>query len=272
MTTVGTERAIKKAYFTDTLGGNLLEFQFSPASLDFEEAGRYSTRNPIGSFFTDMVWISGRPSQFNLRMFIDRTQESYVADTFNQDPFANVKRLPNINPAYSSLDIVNLINGINGSAFFKGRKRNVEGNDITPSNYSASPHYSQSNTREDIGVMNDVEALMYYVRPKGLKLSEIIIDNTGIVNTVDFKEGRFTSPPKCRFYYGNMWREGYIVQVRYNLSAVNKSLVPRRMDATLRFSCTRWGHLNDIGDIGNFGSSLDIFDVNPNDSEISNLA
>ena len=39
-----TPRAVKKAYFSDLEGGNILEFQFAPSELDFSEGGQFADR------------------------------------------------------------------------------------------------------------------------------------------------------------------------------------------------------------------------------------
>ena len=55
-----TQRAIKKAYFSDLDGGNILEFQFMPHELDFTEGGEYSERKPVGNYFPELMWINGK--------------------------------------------------------------------------------------------------------------------------------------------------------------------------------------------------------------------
>lgn len=252
MPNLTTDRAVKKAYFSNLEGGRIVEFQFSPASLGFEESSKYATRVKTGSYFTDLVWISGNPNAFNIRMFIDRTQESYTSENYNQDPFSSFRRFPNQSPRFTSLDSVNLVRGIassnSSSGFASSFKKNTKegGKEIQPSNYSASPHFKQSQFNESVGVTPDLEALMYYVRPKGFQLDEITTSNNQVVSVSDFDNGRFTPPPMVRFYYGNMWREGYIIRVKYNLSVMNKLLVPRRLDADITMACTKWGYLNEL--------------------------
>ena len=115
MANITTDRAIKKAYFTNLEGGHLLEFQFTPNELDFVEGGRFVDRIMTGNYFNDLTWISGTPSEFKTRMFIDRTQESYTVESFNSDPFEGIRRFPNSNPRFTSFDVVNLIRGIASS-------------------------------------------------------------------------------------------------------------------------------------------------------------
>ena len=249
MTNLTTDRATKKAYFTDLDGGHIFEFQFSPNELDFKEGGQYVDMVMTGNFFTDLIWISGVPNRFNLRVFIDRTQESYVVEDYNQDPFSAIIRFPSARPRMSSYDATSMIMGLKqSSGLSTSFKKDYQGggNSVDPSKYSSSPDFKQSQMDGASGVLKDLEALMYYVRPKGLKLSEITIQQ-GQVSVKDFPTGRFVPPPMIRFYYGAMWREGYLINVDYNLSVMNNILVPRRLDANLTIACTRWGYLNELG-------------------------
>ena len=252
MKTLTTDRAIKRAYFTDGEGGNMLEFQFAPFELEFTEGGRFSDRIQVGNYFNNMMWISGRPMEFNLDMFIDRTQESFTADEINNDPFANIKRFSHTTPKYFNFDIVNLVKGIisgNSSSGFQSsfKKRYTgDGNTVEPSTYTASPHYEQKNINGDVGVLNDLEKLLYYVRPMGLKLASAELNSDGVVKLTDYEQSRFTPPPKFRFYYGSMWREGYILEIKYKLSVMNKLLVPQRLEARIKLGCTRMGYFNEV--------------------------
>lgn len=245
-----TARATKKAYFSDLDGGSILEFQFMPAELDFVEGGDFIERKKTGSYFTDMMWISGKASPFTLQFFIDRTQSSYVQGTVNENPLSDVQRFPNRFTKYTNLDVVNMVKGMASSARnLLSKSRESGKSQLVASNYSATPHYNQ-NLDENVGVLKDLEALLFFVRPKGLKLAELTIStNTRgeqAVSVKDFQQSRFTPPPMVRFYYGSIWREGYITEVRYNLSVMNKLLVPQRLDANISMSCTRWGYLNEI--------------------------
>lgn len=259
------ERASRKAYFSDLDGGNILEFQFMPSELEFMEGGDFSERKPVGSYFPEFMWINGRTSPMQLQFFIDRTMASFVAGEYNQDPFSEVKRFPNKYAKYTRLDIVNMVNGLSkgqsSSGFLStfGDKRKGQG--VTPiaSGYSASPHYNQP-LDENVGVLKDLEALLYYVRPLGLKLGEMTIQTSqravmgdkgkgemGTIKYKDYEQARFTPPPMVRFYFGAIWKEGYISEVNYNLSVLNKKLVPQRLDAKLTMVCTRWGYLSEVG-------------------------
>lgn len=258
MSNLTTDRAVKKAYFSDLSGGHIIEFQFSPHQLDFSEGGNYADRVMTGHFFTDLIWISGRPTKFKVQLFIDRTQESYFVENYNQDPFAELHRFPNRNPKYLNFDVVNLAKGIASGNTSSGFASSFKGadtrgaNTVSPSVYSASPHYKQSEFDENVGVLKDLEALLYYVRPDGLKLSEATFKNDGSVSIRDFEQRRFVPPPMVRFYYGAIWREGYMINVDYNLSVMNKLLVPKRLDAEIEFACTKWGYLNEVNsNIGN---------------------
>lgn len=252
MSNLTTDRAIKRAYFSDLSGNHIIEFQFSPAELDFSEGGTYADRVSTGNYFTDLVWISGRPTKFRVQMFVDRTAESYFVSNYNQDPFADLTRFPNRLPKYLDFDILNLVKGIaNGntsSGFVSSFKKRYEGagNDVDASTYSATPHFAQPLDKASQGVLRDLEALMYYVRPEGLTMAEATFKPDGSLNVKDVGQQRFTPPPMARFYFGSIWREGYIINVDYNLSVMNKELVPLRMDANIEFACTRWGYLSEV--------------------------
>jgi len=251
MSSLTTDRAGRRAYFSDISGGHIIEFQFSPSELDFSEGGNFSRRQPTGSYFQELVWISGKTDPYDIRLFIDRTQESYTVDEYNKDPFASFKRFPNRNPRYNNAEVFSYITGIGiantSSGFASSFRKKQDGgaNEVQPSIYNATPHFKQTQFEENVGVIRDLESLLYYVRPKGLKISEATIQSDGTVDILDFPQSRFTPPPMVRFYYGEFWREGYITQVKYTLSAMNKLLVPRRMDATITMECTKWGYLNE---------------------------
>lgn len=254
-----TPRANKKAFFSDLSGGHIIEFQFTPEQVEFTEGGKFIDREQVGHYFNDSMWISGKESPFEVQLFIDRTAESYLVEG-NSDPFEQIKRHPNRFAKYANVDIVNFVKGIaNGrssSAFapIPGRAVGVR----KPSVYSSSPDFAQNKENAN-GVLGDVEALMYFVRPKGLDLNKQVSqeqqelyrtpDSKTEVRTVhiqDFKQTRFTPPPKVRFYYGNIWREGYIEEVQYTLSILNSEMIPQRMDAKIQMRCSRWGYLNAI--------------------------
>lgn len=243
-----SDRALKKAYFTDIYGGNIIDFQFTPESLEFEEGGKFKDRVAVGRYQTDYVWISGKPNTFDLKMWVDRTDES-ISRTDFYDPFADEKRFPKqTRSRYLNFDIVNLTkdkyNGIK-SMFYK--KDNIQSNDIDPSIYSFNPEFPQDSIQNNSkGVYYDLERLMFFVRPQGFKLSSGTLETDGTLKISDVKQSRFTPPPKVRFFYGNMWCEGYISEVKYTLSAMNRNLVPRRLEAEIQFLRINWGYLEEV--------------------------
>tara|TARA_Y100000034_G_scaffold29728_1_gene36161 strand:+ start:37440 stop:38186 length:747 start_codon:yes stop_codon:yes gene_type:complete len=238
------DRAVKRAYFSNLEGGNIVEFQFSPASLQFKEGGKFEERIKVGNYFPELIWISGDTNAFELRFFIDRTQESYVRDEYNSDPFEDFKRFPEPYTKYVPSQVYALIAGAKQDSDV--RKNGAVGGGIQPSSYSASPHYAQSSFNDNVGVLKDLEALMYFLRPQGIELGDISISESGEVNINDFSQNRFTPPPMFRFYYGSIWREGYFTNIEYQLSAMNKQLVPNRLDATIKMACSNWGYLSEL--------------------------
>lgn len=248
-----TERAKKKAYFSDLDGGHIVDFQFAPEELNLTEGGRFADRVTVGHYFTDYVWLSGKPNKLKLTMWIDRTQESMITGDLDVNPFEDVLRFPRRSrPRFTNFDVVNLVRGIASGGTSSGfastfKKKNTAGaNQIDPTVHSATPDFNQSGYNESVGVYRDVEKLMYYVRPEGFELGTATFQNDGSVKISDFKQARFTPPPMCRFFYGSMWMEGYIEEVKYNLTVMNKQLVPRRLEAEISFIRTNWGYLNEI--------------------------
>lgn len=248
-----TDRATKKAYFSDMDGGHIVDFQFTPPELDFTEGGRFSDRVMTGQYLTDYIWISGKPSKFNLKLWVDRTQESMLPLNQDQDPFADIVRFPKrTNPRFTNFDVVNLIRGIANNDTSSGfastfRKKNTSGaNQVDSTIYSGTPDFSQDKYSPERGVYDDVERLMHYVRPLGFKLGNGSIGADGSVSIKDFAQSRFTPPPMVRFFYGNLWTEGYIEEVKYSLSMMSKTLVPRRLEADISFLRTAWGYLDEV--------------------------
>lgn len=249
-----TERATGRAYFTDLDGGNVIDFQFAPATLSMFEGSRYTDRISIGEYHTDFLWLSGKPNNFKLKFWVDRTQESMGVWT-GEDPFENMNNnRMRTNPRYSNFDALNMVRNMakgefGSSGFYTSLRKkgdSKKGNPLVPSKYSVNPDFRQEGYSEDIGVYGDLEKLLHFVRPKGFKLASIKLNIDGTMRLTDFEQSRFTPPPKIRFYYGNMWREGYIEQVSYQLSVMNKRLVPRRLEADITFICTRWGYLTGL--------------------------
>ena len=263
-----TNRATKAAYFTELDGSHITPFQFTPNELDFKESGKYTDRLSTGEYFPDMVWISGSANDFKIRMFIDRTMESFVSSDINADPFSSIKKLNSRYNDGNTLQILSLItaisNGNNPSGFLNDFRSagGGKGNKVPMTSHSMSPDFKQNQISDGIGVIKDLENILYFVRPKGLRIdqqstqSKISLynpnPNGGVqtqLSTVkyqDFQKKRFVPPPMARFYYGSFWREGYIKEVSYKLTCMNSELVPRRMDAEITFGCVRWGYLTEL--------------------------
>ena len=244
-----TDRATKKAYFSDLGGGHIIDFQFTPDELILSEGGRFADRITTGEHITDYIWLSGKPNKINLKMWVDRTQESVDFDSADTDPFSDIKRFPRVNnPRFTNFDVVNLVRGISkdslGGIFRK--KGNFTANKIDPSIYVATPDFKQDLLSDNVGVYKDVEALLHFVRPLGFKLGSATIGVGGVTKISDFKQARFTPPPIVRFFYGSSWMEGYIEEVKYSLTAMNKQLVPRRLEADISFLRTNWGYLSEV--------------------------
>lgn len=234
-----TERATAGAYLADLNGQNIVDFQFSPHELDFSEDSNIVDRMNVGHYYPELVWISGKLKTFNVKMFIDRSLESMVKDSQNNDPFSDVKRFPDQNPrSDNSVDYSNGLKVANG-----GQADEIR---VEMTSFDVSPEYPKVTNNDEKGVYPELEKVLYYIRPKGLKIPSSSLSDKGILTVEDLEISRFTPPPVVRFFYGNLWKQGYLSKVSYTLSVVNKLLVPQRMEATLEFMIEAEGILNDI--------------------------
>ena len=249
-----SNRSTKGAYFSDTKGGNIIDFQFSPETLEFNEGGRFSDRVLTGRYNVDYIWISGQPTKMSIKMWVDRTLESVTPTDATQDPFGDVVRFPKATiPRYANFDIVNMVRGMKNGIMdrINGNVKNKQLQSktpipIDPSVFAVSPNFDQSTTTSNKGVFHDVEKLAYFIRPLGYEQGVATTNSEGVISISDYKHNRFTPPPKCRYFYGNFWAEGYIQEVSYKLSVMNENLVPLRMEADIEFIVTDKGYLNDI--------------------------
>ena len=245
MATLGSDRATGRAFFSDLDGGNIIDFQFAPFTLDFEEGGQYEQRTQIGRHFTDAVWISGKPNMFNLNMFVDRTNESVPMDLYDM-PYNTLRRFPERQYSqYNPLQAASLVRGMMRSDVLGDK-------DFKQSEYFANPAFADGYDPAR-GIYPDLERLLQFVRPVGVSVDNNTIRNSGEVNLEEFEEYRFVAPPMVRFYYGTHWRECYMTSVKYRLSAMNKELVPRRFEADISLIAIRWGYLENVT---NFNDSI----------------
>lgn len=248
---ITSNRATKGAYLCDLQGGHIVDFQFSPETLEFNEGGRFNDRIITGRHDTDYIWISGQPTRQNIKMWVDRTLESNTQLDQTSDPYSSITKLPkSAIPRYADFDVVNFINGVkNGLVDLYSKARGIkdvtEQTSLEPSTYAVSPNFNQATSNDSKGVFYDVELLAYFLRPEGYELAKATNTN-GVISIDDVKQTRFIPPPKCRYFYGNYWAEGYIQEVEYKLSVMNDNLVPMRMEADIVFLRTKWGYLNEL--------------------------
>jgi hypothetical protein len=242
MANIPSDRATGRAFLTDLQGGNIVDFQFAPFTLDFEEGGNYEQRTKIGHHFTDAVWISGQPSMFSLYMFVDRTNESVPMDIYDM-PYSKVHTMNHRKPQYNQLTLTNLARLIVKKEY-KGEK------DFKQSEHFPNPEFAQGYDPAR-GIYPDLEKLLYFVRPEGINMDNNTIRNSAEVSVQDFEMYRFTAPPMVRFHYGTLWRECYMTNVKYKLSAMNKELVPRRFEADIKLVTVRQGYLENVTNFNN---------------------
>jgi hypothetical protein len=247
-----TPRATKRAYLTDINGDNVVNFQFAPASLTFSEGNTFHERLKTGAYYAEYTWISGVRRAFTLEMFIDRTLQSFSGPEFNQDIASEVRRIPAIFPQFTAFQSSAYVNAIRRA---KGRRAEVP--TVPMTSHSKSPEFAQNNLNEEKGVYPDLHKLLYYIRPSVLTQSTGFFENTGTIEFDSNANNRFTPPPRCRFFQGNQWKEGFISQVEYELSAMNRELVPRRLIANFTFLVEREGILVDLGDAYDFVGDVD---------------
>jgi len=235
----------KIAYFCDEKGENMFQFMFAPHTLRFVESQEFNQRVLTGSDEADVLWVSGRPKSFPLNIFVDRTPESGGSNQ-HLDLWENKKSAFQLMPSFQQR-IRSIL--AETKAAFKGRDTQFN---FVPSDLNVSPHYEQNTTaNEKFGVGPDLERLLYFNRQKGATASSVVVRNAQDINTNISQYNKknpklkFVAPPICRFFYGNIWREGYIDNVDYTLSAPNSELICRRLEATLDFIWVRGGTLQE---------------------------
>lgn len=243
----------KVAYLADVDGKNIIQFMFAPNTLGFSEGNNYYEEIKIGRTKPDVLWVSAQPQSFSFEIFIDRTAES-AGTNENLDIYADYKTtgfqaasqrfFPSLTQRLRT--IINKLHSSNYTimAEYEGQL----------SDLNIAPHYQQNLEENEVkGVLPDLEKLLYYVRQKGAKGSDLVVEDLGNIGEVSSAISQnitadrlFVSPPKCRFYYGSIWKEGYIRNIQYQLLVPNAQLIPRRLVANIDFLITRGGTLSEV--------------------------
>jgi hypothetical protein len=247
----------KVAYLCDMNGDNVFAFMFAPHELDFTEENDFFENIPVGSTEPDVLWVGGVPKRFPLEIFVDRTNESGGTNT-ELDAFYQ----ENVNQSFSSQlaerlarTIGRITDAANAdiatfSSAPTGQKFNFVRSDL-----NISPQYSQDGyDNETIGVYPDLDRLLYYIRQAGENADSVSIDEGATIEQINSQINKFSnpsvkkfvSPPKCRFFYGTLWREGYVRKLDYKLEVPNAQLIPRRLRAKLEFLWIRGGSLSPV--------------------------
>lgn len=261
-------RALAKAYLSNIDGSVIVDFQFAPSELNFSEGSEVKTFNEVGQHDTDLLWVSGKPQQFMLDIFVDRTAESFDnSDKQAFDEWYNIRRFiswyPSLIPilgaaspfgaGVAAVTTAGIAKSLEVYGMFKKKGQVADPSDY-PSKYIANPEFMQTRGQGGeriIGVNDDVQKILYFIRPTGYT------ETSGEQSGDDIDKGRFTveptvqdaafnPPPLCRFFYGNIWREGYIIDFNYNLSVPNNLLTPQRLMGQITIQILRGGVLDII--------------------------
>jgi len=229
------ERAIKYAYLSNVRGDFVINFQLTPHELKMTESVKIKTESITGNNKVDLYWTSGNVESFNFDMFIDRTQNSRVGASYSTES----QRPKNINIFPSIVETSATIQGLN-----KLFANPVERDEFVISGYDPSPHFKQVD--DENGVLRDLEQLKYFMRPDGMEKQKGIMlteggNFKGSFNAPNEDELIFNSPPILRFFYGSIWKEGYLSKLNYTLSVPNRELVPLRLQAKLVMTVHRSG-------------------------------
>ena len=234
-------KASRKAYFSDVNGTLFIDFQFSPAELDMGESSVFKVENLTGKFGPNIMWSSGSIDPINLEIFIDRTQESFVGTKIPEEK--KTIKTPGLypNPLQTSA-IVQAVRRM----YLKRAKDTV----IEQSSYDMSPGFEQSKTKYN-GVLTDLANIQKFVRPEGYEesISGMLVPSYNYKGTFTVTESpiqRFTTPPVIRFFYGDIWLEGYISKFKYKLSVPNTNLIPQRLQGDITLIVHRGGQFKSI--------------------------
>jgi hypothetical protein len=251
------------AYLTDLEGNNIFEFMFAPNELEFTEENEFNERIMVGRVEPDVLWVSGKSKEFNLDIFVDRTAESYGSNK-NLDMFQRtwIDGLSMFNPTLvqQMRTVVSKFKSTKDTGLDKFQR----------SDLNIAPHYVQDEAKNKTsGVLPDLDKLLYFVRQKGAPSSTITVTSINSRGDVSSsialdnpaKAKKFIAPPKCRFFYGAIWREGYVKRIRYKFTAPNAQLIPQRLEVSITFLWMRGGVLAEtnapaftekLGDSGQF--------------------
>ena len=230
------DKALRYAYLANISNDFIIDFQFTPDTLVRTESSDVKTENSTGSFDPNLLWVSGLPESFSVHIFIDRTKGSFVGDKkFSPNVASKPFNYPN--PFESSVILGAIQRVLAGKKVMQ---------DILPSAYDPAPHFAQTETN---GVLNDLERIKYFLRPKGYTSSagSSIVTQQNFKDKVKISEHNnqlFIPPELVRFFYGDIWIEGYLNEFKYTLSCLNKNLVPERLEGDLTISVHNSGVLS----------------------------
>lgn len=241
------ERAKRRAFITNVDGSKIIDFQFTPTGFSGEETASYNVKNKTGVHDADMLWVSGNSHSLPIEIFIDRTEES-VGTGKQVDKFAPL----DTNKTYFMYDAEQYVLAMRAVA--EGLYNGIPASRIVKTDYAVSPEFAQGdeNTRNANGVYPDLLNFLYFVRPKGYVSTDAKVSSYDVKTVRGFFKyksrvaQKFVPPPMLRYFFGNIWVEGYASGFTYELSMVNKDLIPLRLTGTLNIHVSDWGILSSI--------------------------
>lgn len=245
-------RAIRKAYFSDIEGNNIIDFQFSPHELEFSETARMKMDYLTGVYGVNIAWNSASYGPFSVKLFIDRTKESFASDKL-PDTKKTIKTpswFPRPDQSSAIVQAVkNIVNPI----------KNRKAGSPELSTYDPAPSYKQDEAKYN-GVLTDLVKFQYFIRPEGYSSSipGMLVnsnDYKGKLNVEDESELRFSPPPIIRFFNGDIWMEGYVSKFNYKLGIMDMNLIPQRLTGEITINVHRGGQFQSIGNDASLGIS-----------------
>lgn len=250
------ERSLKKGFFTDDKGENLIEFQFNPTEIVFNEESRIESETHVGEVNPNMLWVSSAPEDFYITLFVDRSDESRGTQgrNFDASDLIGKKQYHYIGAGLDQM-VRTAKARVEGTAGRYGLESIIRGDveadpNLMRSEYNPSPHVNPNDIgfNKNVGVWNEYQKFKKYMRPRGWE-EDVNLSNYNSLafNLALLEAGRwerqqsFTSPPLAIMFFGDLWIEGYFRSLRPRFSVMTRNLTPQRMEVEIILSIHRKG-------------------------------